>query len=213
MNTLLSNEDKEILKVTADIQDDTKNALTRIQRNLAETEDTGTTTLEELYAQRDKLERIDKEGDRLHEELDEANHLMNKFGSCFGKKKKHKKKKNDKKNSQEEEINNKSQKKKWSLRRKSKKKGPIEKEEQGLLGSEQHQHQELKQLVEGDEEIEDQIDEIGNQLDNLLQMTQEMGKETNYQGQRLGGDINESLSEAQHRQKKANKKIQKYISK
>jgi hypothetical protein len=75
-----SNNNRLALEQAADIQQDTLSAVRRIQLQASETESIGITTLEELQLQREKLDGILKAGDRLHEQLDTADRLQNRFG-------------------------------------------------------------------------------------------------------------------------------------
>lgn len=68
------------LQDAATIQQDTLEALSRIQIQAAETELTGMTTLAELQQHREQMDRILQDGDRLHDQLDTTQQLQNKFG-------------------------------------------------------------------------------------------------------------------------------------
>jgi hypothetical protein len=74
------NSNRLALEQASDIQRDTLSAVRRIQLQASETESVGITTLEELQLQREKLDGILKAGDRLHEQLDTADRLQNRFG-------------------------------------------------------------------------------------------------------------------------------------
>ena len=75
-----NNNNRLALQQASDIQQDTLSAVRRIQLQASETESVGITTLEELQLQREKLDGILKEGDRLHGQLDTAERLQNRFG-------------------------------------------------------------------------------------------------------------------------------------
>lgn len=75
-----SNNNSLALQQASDIQQDTLSAVRRIQLQASETETIGITTLEELQLQREKLDGVLKAGDRLHEQLDTAERLQNRFG-------------------------------------------------------------------------------------------------------------------------------------
>lgn len=72
-------DNKRALDDAAAIQKETLAALDRIQMQATETESVGITTLAELQEHREKMDRILKEGDRLHDQLDTTKKLQNKF--------------------------------------------------------------------------------------------------------------------------------------
>jgi hypothetical protein len=225
------NSNKEALVASAGLQRQTQESLTRIQRDLYQTEEQGAMTLEDLYAQRRRLGDIQKEGDRLHDKLDETDKLQRKLGTWFGgmgrKKKFHRSKPEDslvqKKNQQQITTGstNNHDKKKWKSFRKSSKVDSKEDPwpeiiaKKGLLGDnnvEGEHRDELLALASGDDEINAQLDTIGHQLGGLVRMAQQIGEETNTQGRMLK-TIDTQLEEANHRQKKVNKKTRKLIYK
>ena len=217
---------KEALMVSADAQQKTKDALTRIQADLAHSQEQGAMTLEDLYAQRRQLEGIQGEADRLHDKLDETDKLQRKLGTWFGgmgkKKKKFQRTKPEdlQKENQVQESASNTDKKKWRpFSKKSTKQA--EKEDpfpeliakKGLLGDntiEGEHREELEALARGDEEINAQLDTIGNQLSDLVRMSEQIGAETKTQGRMLN-TVDTQLSEAEARQKKAIKKTKKLL--
>jgi hypothetical protein len=68
-----------VLQQAAEIQQETIGALQRIQDQAAETESMGMTTLEELQLNREKLDNVLEEGDRLHMHLETTERLQNRF--------------------------------------------------------------------------------------------------------------------------------------
>ena len=118
-NTTL-NSDKEALEEAAKLQSKSKDALHRLQQDLEQTQQAGAMTLDDLYAQRRKLEGIESQGDRLHETLDETEKLQRKLGTWFGgfgagtsKKKKVEATPDQKENNQNDSTD---KKKKWKLK-------------------------------------------------------------------------------------------------
>lgn len=230
MTTISSN--KEALAVSATTQQKTKDVLSRIQADLTQTELQGATTLEELYEQRRKLEGIQGEADRLHDQLDQTDKLQRKLGTWFGgmgRKKKFNRtkpdelqKENNQQESQQEQPTN-SDKKKWRPFRKSstRKSTSSTKEDpfpeliaqKGLLGDNNvdgEHGEELQALAKGDEEIDAQLDAIGNQLGDIVRLSQQIGSETNTHN-RMIQTVDTQLSEAETRQKKANKKTKRLL--
>ncbi|CAB9496290.1 expressed unknown protein [Seminavis robusta] len=237
MKPLLSN-DKDALKASTDIQQRSKDALSRIQHDLEETQQTGAMTLDDLDAQRRKMDGVDHQADRLHDQLDETAYLQSKLGSWFGGKRKKKNSnstsnssnkdrespeqaKNDLIDSSNTNANSKNKKSgKWKFGRSSKKSsvhedptisvtiGSLDKETALYRG--EHKD-EMRALAQGDHEIDAQMDMIGNQLGNLLTMAQEIGSETKHQQQRIER-VDNRVADAQERQRKANKKTKKFLS-
>ena len=76
----LLNNSSQACQQAAEIQQETLEAVQRIQLRAAETEAVGITSLAELQAHREKVETILSAGDRLHEQLDTAETLQNRFG-------------------------------------------------------------------------------------------------------------------------------------
>jgi hypothetical protein len=74
-----SKEDKQALQDAALIQQDTQDAIRRIQQQAAETEDIGATTLAGLEEQRRQMDGILEAGDTLHNNLDKTEKLQNKL--------------------------------------------------------------------------------------------------------------------------------------
>ena len=220
-NTTL-NSDKEALEEAAKLQSKSKDALHRLQQDLEQTQQAGAMTLDDLYAQRRKLEGIESQGDRLHETLDETEKLQRKLGTWFGgfgagtsKKKKVEATPDQKENNQNDSTD---KKKKWKFRKSSKKSeksdGPVLNVRKGLLEGEDiplEHKDELNALARGDEELDAQMDLIGNQLKNILDMTQEIGTESKNHGQRLD-KVNTQIADANQRQKKANKKARRLLN-
>lgn len=73
-------ENKRALQNAATIQQDTLDALSRIQIQASETEMAGITTLAELHQHREQMDRILNEEDRLHDQLNTTQKLQNRFG-------------------------------------------------------------------------------------------------------------------------------------
>lgn len=229
----LFQSDKEALDEAAKLQAKSKDALHRMQHELEQTQQTGAMTLDDLYAQRRKLEEIEGEGDRLHEKLDETEKLQRKLGTWFGgafhkkgssrngrTKKKDKATESSKIDQKENEPNNNTEKKnKWAFRKSSKKsasesKEPVVNVRKGLLedmDAVPAEHaDELNNLARGDEELEAQMDLIGDQLGNILSLAEDMGAESKNHGRKLN-TINTQLDEAAPRQKKAIKKTKRLL--
>ena len=118
--------DKEALQAAAAIQEQSRDALARVEQSLQETEQTAAMTLDDLYEQRRQLDRVQAGGERLHEQLDETSYLQSKLGSWMGGKKKKTYKKSssaasEKENTNQEEIPKKKKKMGWKLGKSSKK--------------------------------------------------------------------------------------------
>ena len=69
-----------VLQATSQIQNGTKDALERIQRQIAESEAVGYMTLATVDEDNYKMNKMLKETDRLNENLDKTEKLQNKFG-------------------------------------------------------------------------------------------------------------------------------------
>ena len=228
----LFDSDKEALKEAANLQAKSKDALHRMQQELEQTQQTGAMTLEDLYAQRRRLEGIEAEGDRLHDKLDETEKLQRKLGTWFGgafqrkgssyssKNRKNKVAESDQKEN-DPENNNTEKKKKWAFRKSSKKsasdnnKEPIINVRKGLLEDVDDipaEHtEEMNALARGDEELEAQMDLIGDQLGTILTMAQDMGTESKNHGRKLD-TIHSQIDEAAPRQKRAIQKTKRLLS-
>ena len=70
---------QQMLNQADDLQDKTKEAILRIQRQAAETEDVGSLTLEELRRQGQQLDDIDAELSHTDAQLKQTKKLQNKF--------------------------------------------------------------------------------------------------------------------------------------
>lgn len=231
---LLFDNDKEALKEAANLQAQSKDALSRMQQELEQTQQTGAMTLEDLYEQRRRLEGIEAEGDRLHDKLDETEQLQRKLGTWFGgafhKKSSSKNRKNNnkvaesdqKENDPDNNSNNAEKKKKWAFRKSSKKSGssnnqePVVNVRKGLLEDiddadiPAEHAEELQALARGDEELDAQMDLIGDQLGTILTMAQDMGTESKHHGRKMN-TIHTQLDEAAPRQKKAIQKTKRLL--
>jgi len=73
-------DNRRAVQDAAAIQEDTLEALRRIEQQASEAEAAGVTTLAELQEHREKMDRILKEGDRLHDQLDTTHKLQNRLG-------------------------------------------------------------------------------------------------------------------------------------
>lgn len=77
-----------MLAETRDIQDKTKDAVSRIQKQALETEEIGAMTLEELRKQGEQMEQITTEIDAVSDKLDQTQKLQDTFdvwsGGIFG---------------------------------------------------------------------------------------------------------------------------------
>ena len=224
----LFQSDREALDEAANLQTKSKDALHRMQQDLEQTQQVGAMTLDDLYAQRRKLENIESEGDRLHDKLDETEKLQRKLGTWFGgafQKKGTTRKKStaiescDTDQKENGSNNNAEKKKKWTFGKSSKKKASDSKEplvnvRKGLLEDMDDlpaEHtDELNALAKGDEELDAQLDLIGDQLGNILSMAEDMGTESKNHGRKLG-NIQTKLEEAAPRQKKVIKKTQRLL--
>lgn len=82
---------KQVLQDTQEVQSKTKDAIWRIQKQAAETEQIGTATLEQLRKQGQQIDEINKDAEDIDAKLDQASALQNKFdrwaGNWFGGKK------------------------------------------------------------------------------------------------------------------------------
>ena len=82
---------KQVLQDTQEIQGKTKDAIWRIQKQAAETEQIGTATLEQLRKQGQQIDEINKDTEDISAKLDTAAALQNRFdrwaGNWFGGKK------------------------------------------------------------------------------------------------------------------------------
>lgn len=75
---------KKVLNETRDVQDQTKDAVSRIKMQTAETEEIAGQTLEQLRAQGDQMDEITKDMDSVSTKLDEAQKLQNTFDNWSG---------------------------------------------------------------------------------------------------------------------------------
>jgi len=203
---LLLPSEKAALEEAARLQSQSKDALIRTQVSLEQTQQAGIATLQDLHAQRRHLEKIEGQGDRLHDQLDETNKLQRKLGTWFGgafvklapgrQAKKVDSVESDQKDS---DHPNKRQKKKTKHSKlpflKSSKKNNKEvlvmNVRKGLLddvddGSIPVEHQEdMYALAQGDKELDAQMDIIGNQLTDIINLAETIGTQTKMQGQQL----------------------------
>jgi hypothetical protein len=219
--------DLQALVAAAELQQKSKDVLVRLQQNLETTQQVGGMTLDDLHAQRLQLENMERQGDRLHEKLDETEYLQSKLGSWFGGKRKQT---NKNKNKNKKVVTNPASSEslplpknpRWILGRSSKKQsvashdheeptavriGSLEKD--AVLYKGEHRDK-MKALATGDQEIDAHMDFIGDQLGSLLTMAQEIGTETKLHGQRIG-TVDKLISDAQVRQEKVNKKASRLI--
>ena len=75
----LEEDDVQVLRQASKLQSATKQALYRIQSQVSDTAMLGCATLEELHLQREHLDRIMVEGDRLEVAVDTTEKLQNRF--------------------------------------------------------------------------------------------------------------------------------------
>lgn len=68
-----------MLKEASGIQDKTQESLDNTKRLVAESKDTGMNTLEQLHQQREQVERIDNDLDRIEDNLQRADRLIKAF--------------------------------------------------------------------------------------------------------------------------------------
>lgn len=223
-------DDLQALGAAAELQQKSKDALVRLQQELETTQQVGKMTLDDLHAQRLKLESMERQGDRLHEKLDETQYLQSKLGSWLGGKRKqsHKNKNKNKGNkvvAADQESTNQTESlqksRTWKLGGSSKKQSLVGSQEEptavriGSLEKEtvlyKGEHQaEMKALAQGDTEIDAHMDLIGNQLGTLLTMAREIGSETKNHQQGIA-TVDKLISEAQERQDKVNKKTRRLM--
>jgi hypothetical protein len=86
-----SQANRQKLQEIDDVQDKTKEAIIRMQRQAAEAEETGAMTLDELRKQGQQIDEVSGDLDQISAKLDQSTALQNKFdvwaGNWFGGKK------------------------------------------------------------------------------------------------------------------------------
>ncbi|CAB9496849.1 expressed unknown protein [Seminavis robusta] len=222
--------DKQALDEAAALQAKSKEAAKRMQQKLHETEEMGAMTLEDLYERRRQLESIEQEGNRLDETLEETQELHKKLGGLFsvfqralpnvgGKGAASLPDEPNtifKKGKDTTSANAEGSKKRWKLRVTKKKnkdknqklQSSIMPDDPALIPSE-HADQ-MRTLEKGDNELDDELDEIGMQLDNMMRMAQEIGAESHDQGKQIR-KVRHQLAGTEIRQQAVNEKARRML--
>lgn len=246
MTPRLEEDDVEALRHAAKIQMATKRALERIQNQVTDTELVGCTTLGELEKQREQLDRIMVEGDRLEVSLDTTEKLLNRFNMAslrfsnagaakrlVKKETKFRKGLEDKAKERAAEISQEiesadietsapiitkhSQKREKSVRKKTEKSlgassGTKTDRKSLFFGTASISPiEEVKQLEDGDAEIEQQLDSLDLQIDELVRMSNEMSSSIQQQDKGLQ-QVNKQLERATTKQQVANHRTRWFLS-
>lgn len=241
-------DDAETLRHAAKLQESTLEALYRIQNQASATKEIGCTSLEELQQQREHLDTILAEGDRLEVSLKTSDKLLNQYsrGSLMfynkrgalrltAKEQKTRKKLEEKAEERAARIqmeyespNNEIETSKPAITkhgkaktterysqpsREGKKKDDSKETRKSLLyGIAAVEHSdELKQLEQGDADIELQLEGIGKQIDELVRMSDEMASSVNYQNKCLQ-EVDQQLERANTKQRVSNHRSRWFLS-
>jgi len=223
--------DKAALADAARLQAESKDALIRTQMELEQTQQAGMMTLDDLYAQRRRLEKIEDHGDRLHDKLDETDKLQRKLTGQWFKKSISRKDKQQQQqvdsaesdsNDQNSSTHKKTKQKKWSFLKsstKANKEVPFLNVRKGLLDDDDatknsipvEYREDMDALARGDDDLDAQMDVIGNQLAGIIDLAEEMGTQTKDQGKQLH-TVQHQLEDATNRHTKMTKKMRKMVN-
>jgi hypothetical protein len=214
------------LAETAEMQQQTKEALQRIKEQAQDTEDMGAMTLEDLKQQKYATNTILEEADRIDKGLDETKRLQNKLGRWtmnFGRgggegvsqKRGQSPKRGTSPKRDESPKRDKPQKRGKSPKRGAAPKPPKASDEpdilQGASGLKEHYADEFDNLAENDEEIDAMLDDTAAILGRLEVLSSNINNEVQQQSDVLE-EVATNVEKVNHKQEVANIRARNFLT-